>query len=497
MRNNSLLRSLAITGAASMVAMLLGALTTKIIAITAGPSGIAVFSQLRQLGQFISLFATLNGQNSLVRGISSRSDKASHDFAFTVGQLFLAGVVIVGCLYMAIAPNVHALLFSSDDSQLLLAVYLVTILLLLGAGATYYQGVLTGLRLTHALALTQISSAISALLVAYPCMQIDHPAGFVGIVATGFLATILGSTRSLRQRGWRFGGFLPPTSVSWDKPAIQEHLSFASVSLITGLSGAGMVIALRTMHISDGGLAMGGVFDAAWTISMTYVMLLLSSFGVHYLPALSKAKTAEATQQSVNAVFDVTTLLGTVLVATAVLLKPWMLWLLYSNDFKPALDIMRWNMIGDYLKISGWVFGMLLIAHAERRVFAISELGWQITLLSVTGYFISINHEISGIAYMSCNIIYLIFVWQHAIKRHSIKIHKKSLLTWLTGLLLIVLLSILTWDDKNSPSMTAIVAYIIAIPIYTLFASPYKYRTHAKNWFKKTVLMKQDHSAGS
>jgi PST family polysaccharide transporter len=473
MRPLSFIRSAAVTSVASLASMLLGAVTAKIIAVLAGPAGIAVFSQLRQAGQFVTLFATLNGQNSLVRGIAAREGKSRHDYAFTIGAVFLLGVLLIGCAFLLLAPQAGAWLFPTGDPALRQTVYLVAPLALLGALASYYQGVLNGLRLIHALAITQVGAAVAAALVAYPCIEMGHPAGYVAIVATGFAASVLLSARALRRQGWLAGGLLPPGAMAtgWDRSALREHLPFAAVTLITGVSGAAMVIAIRTLYIHEGGLELGGNFDAAWTISMMYVMLLLSSFGAHYLPTLSGAKTPEEIRLAVTSVFRVATLFGTPLVCTAVVFKPWLVRLLYSQDFSPAVELLRWTMLGDYLKISGWVFGMLLIARAERRLFALSELAWQVAVLGAVALFLRHTHETAGMVYLFANAVYLLFVWRHAQRAHGVWLDSQSCRIWLTGLAMVSLLSLLAWQDRAALSPGALAAYAVLLPAFFFHAT--------------------------
>jgi PST family polysaccharide transporter len=257
----------------------------------------------------------------------------------------------------------------------------------------------------------------------------------------------------------------------WDRRALREHLPFAAVTLVTGISGAATVIAIRTLYIHEGGLELGGIFDAAWTISMMYVMLLLSSFGAHYLPTLSGAKTPEEIRLAVTSVFRVATLFGTPLVCTAIVFKPWLVRLLYSQDFSPAVELLSWTMLGDYLKISGWVFGMLLIARAERRLFALSELAWQVAVLGVVALFLRRTHETAGMAYLFANAVYLLFVWRHAQRAHGVWIDAQSLRIWLTGLAMVSLLSLLAWQDRAAPSPVALAAYAVLLPVFFFHAT--------------------------
>ena len=58
-------------GFGNLVNILLGVVMTKIVAVTAGPAGIALFAQLRQFGQWQTILASVNGAPSVVNSCTS------------------------------------------------------------------------------------------------------------------------------------------------------------------------------------------------------------------------------------------------------------------------------------------------------------------------------------------------------------------------------------------------------------------------------------------
>lgn len=460
-----------VTSSASLISMTLGAVTSKIIAVLAGPTGISTFSQIRQLGQLLAILATLNGQNSLIRGMASKNKNEAERYAWTIFLTFLLGAIVACALFLSFAPHLNRYLFKSDDKLVHLSIYYIPAIVLLGVLASYYQGALNGFRMVRSLAVAQISAAVASAFAAYPCVRLGGALGFVVLVATGFIFYIISSAVSLKRIGWSAGGLLPPIikSTNLDKIVLQEHIPFALVTLITGVSGSVMVISIRTLYVHEGGLALGGIFDAAWSISMMYVMLLLSSFGVHYLPKLSGADTKDEIQLSVESVFRVTALLATPLVCTAILFKPWAINLLYSVEFLDAVKIMRWTTLGDYIKITSWVFGMLLIARAERMRFAVTELLWQISMLAIIGFLLRSTKEAVGIAYLITNVVYLTYVWIYANRNYGVVIKKKIMIIWLKGLFLVSVLATVTWAELSSPTFFSFGIYLVAM-IYIIYS---------------------------
>ena len=281
-----LLSIFAITGTGTLAATLFSMITTKTIALQAGPAGVGVFAQLRQAQQWLTVFATANGQTSLVRGVASRNGRYGNQFTTAVALMFLLGSVIASVLLLLSAPAVTTLLFKKQAASLLLAMKSVAGLIFLAAGASFVQGLINGKRATNVLIRIQVSSAAVTALLTCPLLLLSkHPISYVLILAVGFLVTIVQGAFWIRRLDWlkefRFRMLVPRLA------DLTSHYSFALSTLLVGLIGSGTVLLIRSAYVGAGGVASGGLFDAAWTISMSYVTLLLSSFGLYYFPTLS------------------------------------------------------------------------------------------------------------------------------------------------------------------------------------------------------------------
>jgi len=494
MKAMSFFRSFTMTSTAFLITMTLGAVTAKIIAVLAGPAGITVFFQLRQTGQILTMFGTLNGQNSVIRGVAARDGLSKQKYILTTGVLFALGIAVTVVVFVPLVPFAAKLLFPSGETALLNTVYYIAPLAFLGAMTFYYQAVLNGLRRLRALALSRVFGSLTSVLLVYPCSLLVHPVGYIFIVAGGFIASSITSAFLLRSSGWRFAGFLPPISfqAGWEKKSVLDFLPFAAVTLVTGVSGAATVMIIRTLYIREGGLELGGIFDAAWTTSMMYVMLLLSSFSTQFLPVLSGAKSDNEIGEITASAFKIAVIWGTVLVCTAIALKGTLIRTMYSNEFLPATELLRWTMIGDYFKITSWVFGMILIAKANSRVFVLSEVTQQIVLVGTVHLFLQYSREAAGVAYLFVNMAYLAFVWLYTSFTYKVKIGKSTLQTWAFGLLMVAVLSFLTWHDTSQFNVTALLTLSMMTLVFLRFSVPASIRSQIIDYVKKSFSTTQE-----
>ena len=282
-----LLKAILKTGSGTIGTVLFGILTTKIIAVFTGPSGIGLFSLLRQTQQTLTGLATMQGNTALVQGLSSRDESVKSAYAGTVAVLFiLIGAVVCLALWF-LSPDLAVMILNRKDAQ---AVWLIRGLIpsILSASAVMYLGsLLNSFRAIGRLAFVQLLSSAGGAAAAYPLVVwVGTPWGLLFVLWTmsgiGLLAGILFT--------WR-GGWLAPMFRNlfklWNGDSARYFIKFAGITIITGLLGTGTVLFIRTLFVHHGGLAEAGIFDAAWTLSAAYLMILLSSLGTYYTPVLA------------------------------------------------------------------------------------------------------------------------------------------------------------------------------------------------------------------
>jgi hypothetical protein len=156
-------------------------------------------------------------------------------------------------------------------------------------------------------------------------------------------------------------------------------------------------------------------------------------------------------------IFRISTLLMSMLVTAVVVLKPLVISLLYSAEFTASLTIMRWMLIGDYLKVTSWVFAMPMLAYADMKAFFWTEIIWNVTFLGLAAGMIARTHSLQwiGVAFAFNVLIYLAYTFHYARTRHCLKLHRPMVLSWLGGLALILGSSWQTWSATKVNWATA------------------------------------------
>ena len=236
------------------------------------------------------------------------------------------------------------------------------------------------------------------------------------------------------------------------------------------------------MIVSQQGLEAAGIFDVAWTLSMMYISLVLTSFGTYYLPTLSQCKAEDQQIELIRRFLRLTTLLIVPLISGVIVLKPLVIHLLYSEEFLSSIHIMRWMLVGDYLKATSWVFGVAITAAADKRTLFWTEILWQGGFLafSALSMFRWGSLEGIGISFIVMYSLYLVFTSAYVWRKHRFIPDQGLVWRWLLGFAIIVGLSLFTWDEPGL-NWVAILVWAVVSPIYALISLKSVEREYAMN----------------
>ncbi|QJX01469.1 oligosaccharide flippase family protein [Alcanivorax sp. IO_7] len=194
--------------------------------------------------------------------------------------------------------------------------------------------------------------------------------------------------------------------------------------MLAGLAtGLGM-LAARSIIQRELGSVEQGYFQAAWTISMTYLGFVLGAMGTDYYPRLTSAiHDHEQVNRLVNEQIEVVLLLAGPVIVGLLGLAPWAIALLYSSEFVPATDILRWQLLGDVLKITAWPLGFVILSAGAGKTFMLTEsIAMSVFVLCIWLLIPELGVISTGISFLTMYCVYLPLVY--------------VLARWRTGLLI-------------------------------------------------------------
>jgi O-antigen/teichoic acid export membrane protein len=466
-----LLQAFAKTAGGSAAALVMGMAAVKILAVLVGPAGVGVFSLLRQTQQTAVLLAIVNGQTAIVQGIASRaSDGERHRYTSVAFWICLAVTLLITLVFVAAPSQVAQLLIGRHDvgPATVQLIRFMALSVVFGAAYLFEMGVLNGYRMIGRGSLIQFMNYFAIATLAYPAGMLVRggtPAAYAWLLNAGAIgAALLGAIFVARAGVVRLAR---PAWTDEDRAAARHFVKLASTMMVSAALSYGVPLAVRSMIVRGFGFAGAGIFDVAWTLSMGYVMIVLTAFSAYYLPTLSGITDAEERIALVRRVLHLAIVLMLPLVTAVIVLKPLVISLLYTHEFLPALHIIRWMLIGDYFKVLSWVFSFTMLAYADVKMFLWTEIIWG--AMTLGGSYIAVygTHQLEhlGVVFFALYVLYLIVMAVYVRHRHAFAFQLRDARSSIGAFVVILAASLLTWNDVTVNWPVAVVACIAAAAV--------------------------------
>ncbi|GAA4010228.1 oligosaccharide flippase family protein [Sphingomonas humi] len=441
-----ILASTSIIGGATVATILIGIVRTKILALLSGPEGIGLLGILTNVSGLVTTIAGFGLAAAAVRDLSSADTplrKAEVRRALWAGSLPLAAI---GALLLWIFRGpVSGLAAGSGDFALLIG--LSGIAVLFGVAAAAQQAVLQGLQRIWALGVVRVGSALGATLLAIPAVWWFGNAGMVVAVIAVPLAACLTAVPFLPRGDVKAGRFRLG-------PVARDIRSMAALGGALTLTGAVQMLtlaAVRTIVVQQDGLEQAGLLQAVFAITTMNITLVLGAMSADYFPRLSAARGGdEESRGIVNNQLHVALLFGAPLTIAMVAGAPLVLSLLYSSQFAGAEAMLRWQVIGDLVKIPCWALGFVLLARGDRKAYVAVELLFAAVYVAAAFALVPrLGLAGTGVAYLLAYLAYGLVIAVLCRRRHAIVISRENGLLIAGALIVLVLLKLVS--DYSEP----------------------------------------------
>lgn len=402
-------KSTAITGGATAISLLAGLVKTKVLAMIGGPAAVGLMGVFQSIMITSATVAGCGLPNSGVRAIAA--DAADAAKVVNLWRAMLAASLVLGLLAAGVltlgSSQISAWLINAQMSateSLILSLGVITTLLF-----TTQVALLQGLQRIGDLAIVNILSAVvGACISLIPIvMKWDH--AIIWFVVISPMCSVLLTSIVLRLKfSFLSLSIASPQYMKVLGPLFKLGLPVVAASLVT----LGTQLIARSLIINQMGAGAAGYFQAAWSVSTTYIGFILSAMAADYFPRLSAISgQRESSARLVNQQTDIALTISAPFVLSLIAFSPVVISLLYSREFTQAYDLLRWQAVGDVLKILCWPIGYVLLSEGRGGLFILAEVVWGTAFLGGLLLFMA-DHglNVAGIGFAVAYLLLLIYL---------------------------------------------------------------------------------------
>lgn len=398
---------------ATIIKMLAGLVSVKIVAAIIGPPGIALLGQLNNFTTMV-LGISNGGINTGITKYTAEyadSPRRYKVFISTGFWITLVLSLITGAVLIVFAGYFSRSFLNSEEYRSVFYAFGITVTLY--ALNALLISVMNGFREFKKYVVANIVASITGLLFAVVLAQLfGIPGALIGVVTYQSVVFFITLILVARSPWFQWRSF----TQTFSKKAAMRLSHFSLMAIVSAILMPAAQLIVRnyiTDHTLPGeaGLREAGLWEAVNKISIMYLLVVTTSLSVYYLPKLTELKTDLALRKEVFSVYKLLVPFLLLASLTIFVAKPLIIQILYTNEFLDMDKFFIWQLPGDMFKMCGWVLGYIMIARSMTRTYVIMEFISAGGQIGFSIFFIEQFGSIGGaIGYSAGHLLYLIIM---------------------------------------------------------------------------------------
>lgn len=372
-----------------------GLARTKVAALVIGSAGVGLLAQASQFHLLCVSIASISLSAGVITRVArAREEENREDERLFLGtawtiQFFLT--LILSVISLGFAAEISNWIFG--DSSLKHYIYFLAFsvpLTVLASGylESYY---FISQRYDRYVKASMLASIVGSTLIIIMTVRDGLNGAIVGLFLNAIiLASIfMFFTREMRQKSFAFQFVF-----SWKH--FRDLVGIGLASFVVGSAHSFILLELRGEVISRFGADLGGIVQVPLALTSYYSAILTNGLWGHLHPIVSQKGDSDFSHQELLASLDWIAWIQTAFAVTFLPLAYVFIVLFYSDRFLPALQLLPWQLLGDFFYFQIFAIGVYWLALARLRSYFIFWglffCGWPVA----TFYFFNLGeHQIS------------------------------------------------------------------------------------------------------
>lgn len=395
-----------IFGGVQVVGILCSIVRVKLVALWIGATGVGLFGIFNTALETINSLCQLSLRNSAVRDLAASPRETLPRLICAVRRWGWALGLLGATLTLIFSGWLSEVSFHDTSHQWSFALLSVTILM---SSVSAAEGaVFQGMQKYKKLAMASLWGSLGGLIVSIPLFWYLREESIVPSIAAYVTITwlALGVYRAKTDKP------SPPVTLretaSLGKGFLVLGAYMTVTSFVTNLASYIFISWLNNRESTE----IVGYYQAGFTIVNRYVGLVFTAIAMEYYPRLTSV-IASRNRSSVFVSHEtgITMMILPPLVMVFVSLAPFVINLLYKEDFLMAVPFASWAMAGTLFRAVSWCMAFTILAKGDGRTFIVTEVLSAIAFLALSmGFYIWLGLDGMGYAYCIWYAVYTLIV---------------------------------------------------------------------------------------
>lgn len=405
MMTTDMVRVSFLNGISTVIKMITGLISIKIVSVIIGPSGIALLGQLGNFSAIVLIIANGGINVGITKYVSEHADdKTKYNLFLSTGiWITVAFSIITGIALIAGAGYFSALILHDTKYKIVFYIFGGTVIFY--ALNAFLISVINGFKDYNKYIIANILGSFVGLIFT---ISLSLKYGTTGALVSSitfqsvvFILTlvVVGKTRWFKIKSF-LGKFSKVTAVRLG------HYSL--MALVSAITVPGSQLFVRGYITKTQSITQAGLWEGMNRISFMYLFVIMTSLSVYYLPRLAELKSVTELKKEIYSVYKLMIPFMVVSICGIFFLRDFLINLLFTKEFSGMRSLFGFQLLGDFLRMLGWVLGYVLIAKAMTKTYVILEFMNLLNAVVFNILFINSFGTIGAtIGYVVVNFIYL------------------------------------------------------------------------------------------
>lgn len=347
--------------------IIVGVVKNKIVAILLGTEGVGLLGVYSSAISLLQQGAGFGISQSGVRDIADangKNDKALFSRSISIVNKIVLLTGLLGCI-VTLALSKFLSEWTLGNSAHTIGYCVLSVAVAFNIINEGKQAILKGMRQMKALANASIIGVSTGFITAIPLYYFFGKEGIVPELLIASITACLVSNFYVKKIKYEKCHVSVVEAVKTSKATFMAGAALMLSSFFAQLANVIIISYIR----SHGGLTDVGIFNAGSVIMTTYFGVMITALSTDYFPRISALwNDNSAIQEELNRQSIVSLLLCCPLFVLFITLMPLFIKILYTDEFLPAVDFIKFGVIGTMITIVSNQVDMILVAKFKVKI---------------------------------------------------------------------------------------------------------------------------------
>lgn len=363
--------------------VIIGIVNNKVAAVFLGAEGMGIMGIYSSTISLIQTGAGLGISQSAVRDISEanrENDYTRFSKTISITNKVIYYTCLLGCIItIMLSPWLSK--WTMGDSSYTFAYILISLVVGFQILSEGQLAILKGMRQLHALAKASILGSVMGILTVVPLYYYFGKEGIVPSLIISSISAVLFSYYYVRKIKFKKSSFNFKEVLKEASPMIRMGVALMFITFLWTV----VALIISTYIRYKGGLIEVGFYIAGTTILSRYFGVIITALSTDYYPRIAAInKDNNLLQEELNKQSSVSLVLLCPLIVIFLFLLPYLVPLLYSNEFSPTVDFLEFAIWGTLITIISNQVDMILVAKFQIKIFTILAISIRIFQVIIT-----------------------------------------------------------------------------------------------------------------